>query len=1040
MGIKIKRIELGAFRAYEENQTFDFINSKGQIANLVVIFAPNGFGKTSLLDAIEWGLTKEIHRFANNEVLKKVTKKETGIILKNRNSSMSNGFVQFTDDQDKPFLINTKVTGRKYRSDYNDGVETESGSDLQKIREGGLAKDNILSHDKIESFLLFSSGEERYKALAKFWDYSNDSENYKTIYMLLNEVKKEVANKNKILKEKSKEIKEIHLPLEEINLCVSKINNFELKEININSINNNISEKEIDEIIIELIKQKSLVKIRESETQKRISNVIFLFESLEKYNESVDIQKKLDVKVNRVQNHIKVFKLRVTLQEQKKIENRQLNFIQKRLEMINKLKESSYGFEQLQGIVQKKETEIDEKNKTILYIKKINNQLSSEVLDLELQWEKTKENYESSLKENDRIIANAELYKNLDQDMKKTKRRIQDLDFVIGARNQRFQSIDSKVQEIEFLMKLNVKELINYEFELDKYKELIDSLTKLESSIESQMKKRANKEEEYRQLVELNNDFNALLKVGKKVIETSESSDCPVCSTPFNNFNILLKRIDENIGNVFQLDLINQEIKEIKSVIESQEHILEETFTILQSNLQNDWNRMLQRRNKEYHKLQRANLDLENVTSKQTKIIESLRQLDSYFNGHYNQFNNNDFENSIQLIRNHFIDKLNFLRKDVDQQEQMLRILKEKINDNKKNIIQHKKGLTDIEGDIQEVQLDSNYRMVMGILEELEIPFHQKDILEKHSSLELDLNKIQDKVLKIEKELENIDIELNKQEKYELYELENMLEKYNEERERYYKFITRYQAEFKEHVSSKIINSEILNNELLRLKGILESKRDLINCMEILNEKLQYSKEVLGNSVKVKEKEELALELKKLTEIQSQLVESLKISQQLIVEKINKAFNLEVINKIYSRIEPHPELKFMEISPAFIEDKLSLEIYAPIGEDRKDNPVLFFSSAQLDILSLSIFFAKAVMEQDPVLNTIFMDDPVHHMDSINILSFIDLLRTFSLELDRQIIITTHNENLFKLIEQKVDSQYCNSKFIQLDSHGKIAIE
>lgn len=80
------------------------------------------------------------------------------------------------------------------------------------------------------------------------------------------------------------------------------------------------------------------------------------------------------------------------------------------------------------------------------------------------------------------------------------------------------------------------------------------------------------------------------------------------------------------------------------------------------------------------------------------------------------------------------------------------------------------------------------------------------------------------------------------------------------------------------------------------------------------------------------------------------------------------------------------------------------------------------------------------MEQDPVLNTIFMDDPVHHMDSINILSFIDLLRTFSLELDRQIIITTHNENLFKLIEQKVDSQYCNSKFIQLDSHGKIAIE
>ena len=77
------------------------------------------------------------------------------------------------------------------------------------------------------------------------------------------------------------------------------------------------------------------------------------------------------------------------------------------------------------------------------------------------------------------------------------------------------------------------------------------------------------------------------------------------------------------------------------------------------------------------------------------------------------------------------------------------------------------------------------------------------------------------------------------------------------------------------------------------------------------------------------------------------------------------------------------------------------------------------------------------MDTSPGLNTIFMDDPVHHMDSINVLSFIDILRTLTSDFDRQIVITTHNENLFKLMEQKLDPDYCNSKFIQLDSHGKV---
>ena len=44
MSKKIKEIDITAFRAYKDVQKFDFIHkNSGNIANLVAIYAPNGF-------------------------------------------------------------------------------------------------------------------------------------------------------------------------------------------------------------------------------------------------------------------------------------------------------------------------------------------------------------------------------------------------------------------------------------------------------------------------------------------------------------------------------------------------------------------------------------------------------------------------------------------------------------------------------------------------------------------------------------------------------------------------------------------------------------------------------------------------------------------------------------------------------------------------------------------------------------------------------------------------------------------------------------
>ena len=238
MNIKLKSIELDSFRAYKDKQLFDFTNEKGEIVNLVVIFAPNGFGKTSLLDAVEWGLSKEINRFSNNGVLKKVTKKEKEVILKNRDSSKPHGIVKFIDDKDDALVLNTQVRGRKYRSDYNEGVVIDESSELRMLRESILSKDNILSHDKIDSFLLVSSGVDRYEALSKFWDYSNDTQNYKTIFSLWNEIKKEISDKKRYFKKLVKNIKDIYMPIDDLNFIIKKLNDFEVDSVHLNYILN----------------------------------------------------------------------------------------------------------------------------------------------------------------------------------------------------------------------------------------------------------------------------------------------------------------------------------------------------------------------------------------------------------------------------------------------------------------------------------------------------------------------------------------------------------------------------------------------------------------------------------------------------------------------------------------------------------------------------------------------------------------------------------------------------------------------------------
>ena len=184
------------------------------------------------------------------------------------------------------------------------------------------------------------------------------------------------------------------------------------------------------------------------------------------------------------------------------------------------------------------------------------------------------------------------------------------------------------------------------------------------------------------------------------------------------------------------------------------------------------------------------------------------------------------------------------------------------------------------------------------------------------------------------------------------------------------------------------------------------------------------------------------LEIKKYDKIKGALMTDLRVINDSLKKQINHYFHVDLINTIYKKIDPHPDFKKIAFKCVFPDEgRPKLQVY--IEDDEGDNiisPTLNFSSAQINVLSLSIFLAKAINTKNAGkdVDCIFIDDPVQSMDSINVLGVIDLLRSLSVNLGKQIIISTHDDNFHALLKQKLPEHLFRSKFLELESFGKVA--
>lgn len=163
--------------------------------------------------------------------------------------------------------------------------------------------------------------------------------------------------------------------------------------------------------------------------------------------------------------------------------------------------------------------------------------------------------------------------------------------------------------------------------------------------------------------------------------------------------------------------------------------------------------------------------------------------------------------------------------------------------------------------------------------------------------------------------------------------------------------------------------------------------------------------------------------------------EGIGIEQKKTVEQ--QIEELEpTLNKIWKRLSPHPvfdDIK-MEIVKSKGKDN-ALRMKASVdgstieigGKALLDvPPSSYFSEAQMNVMAVSIFLAIAVRQSWSGLRLIAIDDPVQQMDDLNANAFFDLIRGL-VPSGHQFLIATCDQQLYRMALEKFACLNLNGK-------------
>lgn len=1037
--MKISKVEIQAFRAYDELKdcTFDFTQPDGSTADFVSLYAPNGFGKTSFYDAIEWGVTANIYRFIRQTRIKNyasdekhlnyelANKKSPQFILRNKHSPPERESFVRLHLLDNPEPKQRAL--RKGRIDSTDYLFDETKTEERKFR------DVILSQDSIDAFLREDDPGERY---IKFMGLFGDADLNRIYTNVLCLVK---ANEHNIevLKNERDQLIET-LPANVDNQILEKINSrirvLIEKQENLRLITPDFSENDFLNFSDELAER--LIEIQNELLAAKVQNDLILAQQL-KAGEYFLLQKRNALDNERLK---KIEKLLIRFQELSQAKNRlahmviQLNKVAGEhkeaddilsqfpvyLLRVELIKQQNTEIESQKELILKAEQELTKFNNLLSTAQTENNQINNSLYDLMQQQNDLPglEKLNDDLTVELRLIGDQlkQLVTNLQGNEQETQKSLElqalYLDLIGALNNNNF---DIKFPDtIPVEERLKRIKAISEELKLSNTK-----LKQIEEAIVNQ--------------TTLNSELKQLVLHSSAYINKSNTDTCPVCLHQYESYEELARRVlnnpllDQRLQE--QIQLRNEITTAISGNVNNISEIKKEILDLLNRELAGLKNAIT-----------RQNLQKNQLASQRDTLRERLRQVENRRRGIFTSINGESFSTYSHALQQ----QIEQLQKSAQEKAASITAL-QKQSDQQKNFIESwKKTIQNIETGIKSYRLTDEYINV-------------DQYLRKRGYLDYGLEQIENLVKRLQQNLDQAITD----EKYTTSQVRNIaeeLKEYNElnlntDIESLRQSLTQNSEitkDFERFVSQFLSqNSELVpGTELELLMAAEQNAKAQIEKLQGLVEEFEKIAEFKNNLMPLLRYMEGQRKIEDLSERISFSTEKvrLRLEQEknrlatIIDQQIQSFFYEDLINQLYKKIDPHPNYKTIKFKCDFSDLKPKLNVFVSGAEDEYIIPNLYFSTAQTNILSLSIFLAKALNARDDKgeqINCIFIDDPIQSLDSINILSTIDLIRSLVVNFEKQIILSTHDENFHHLLQKKMPSPMFNSKFLELETFGKV---
>lgn len=238
--MKITSLTLQAFRGFNKKEEF-FLEG-----DIIVLYGPNGHGKSSVYDAIEWGLTGGIHRFSESSPERNRTKFIRNLHAENKVKSFVRLGIKFP--KDKQFTIERECTAsasdrtdygkyklRIFDKDdqlYQENEEAEKTLKKWLIHEEWLSGisspttmlslTHILSQEKMGQFLRGMQERDRYDAISTIFGTDQFDKYREGFRAVRNKLNSELKSLEAQVKEKKLSKIKLQKDVNELEMKVNK--------------------------------------------------------------------------------------------------------------------------------------------------------------------------------------------------------------------------------------------------------------------------------------------------------------------------------------------------------------------------------------------------------------------------------------------------------------------------------------------------------------------------------------------------------------------------------------------------------------------------------------------------------------------------------------------------------------------------------------------------------------------------------------------------------------------------------------------------